>query len=164
MAVEQIATYVVDNFIKYEYSITVFISSMKFRKFLINNQTSSNHEEDINGDENGRLEDIQDTGIDIFTSLKQIQPKEGWFPKDLHEFLNFYNIYDFPFVNSAKQEIMEESDRISLKDLHDMLQREVDSSSRTTIIQSMQKKLDKDYENMIQEIDSFNIFSAKSTI
>ncbi|CAH8823316.1 unnamed protein product [Trichobilharzia szidati] len=137
---------------------------LKSRKFSINKQTSSNHEEDINVDENESLENTEDTGIDISTALKQIQPKEGWFPKDLHEFLNFYNICDFPFVSNAKQEIVEESDRISLKDLHDMLQREVDSSSRTTIIQSMQKKLDDDYENMIQEINSFNIFSAKSTI
>ncbi|CAH8463973.1 unnamed protein product [Heterobilharzia americana] len=105
-------------------------------------------------------QDDEDIGEEIYKIFKQIQPSKGWFPNDLHEFLNFYDICNFPLLK-VKKEIVKEDEQISSKYLHDMVLCEIGSENIVKIIQDMENRLNDGFEEIINQIDSLNIFSIQ---
>ncbi|CAH8469429.1 unnamed protein product [Schistosoma turkestanicum] len=82
------------------------------------------------------------------------------FPKDLDEFLKSYHIAEFPIVNLNNKILDDKQDCfISPSYLHDLLQSEMDSNKMDDIIQTMEKRLNDRLGKIIDEVNSFQIFS-----
>ncbi|CAH8483136.1 unnamed protein product [Schistosoma mattheei] len=95
--------------------------------------------------------------IDFYKKFHQIQMNQIWFPKDLHEFLQSYNIDNFPVLNLNSEIPAEKVGSITLNDLHDLLQFEIDSRNVIDLIQNMEKQFNSDFKQMIDGINSLNI-------
>ncbi|CAH8485042.1 unnamed protein product [Schistosoma intercalatum] len=80
-----------------------------------------------------------------------------WFPKDLHEFLQFYNIDNFPVLNLNTEIPAEKVGSITPNDLHDLFQFKIDSKNVNDLIQNMEKQFNNDFKQMIDGINSLNI-------
>ncbi|KAK4473992.1 hypothetical protein MN116_002639 [Schistosoma mekongi] len=109
---------------------------------------------------NRKTEKVVETYNDVYyQTFQRIQPDKGWFPKDLDEFLKFYKIDNFPTVNLEDKILNEQNTSITLNQLHDDVKSKLDSTNMADIIQNMKKRLQDGYNQLIDEVNNFNIFS-----
>ncbi|CAH8491084.1 unnamed protein product [Schistosoma bovis] len=144
-----------------------YLFSIMFRKHFIYELNklpiTKRQKENTNVDENDEEEEEEKENeetkffIDFYKTFHQIQMNQSWFPKDLHEFLQSYNINNFPVLNLNSEIPAEKVGSITLNDLHDLFQFEIDSKNVNDLIQNMEKQFNNDFKQMIDGINSLNI-------
>ncbi|VDP18210.1 unnamed protein product [Schistosoma margrebowiei] len=90
-----------------------------------NTNIDENDEEEEEEEEEEKENEETKFFVDFYKTFHQIQMDQSCFPKDLHEFLQVYNINNFPFLNLNDKIPAEKINSITLNDLHDLFQFEI---------------------------------------